>query len=60
MNPWLILPIAVAVLLAAVALIALECYRRAFYNPKAKNTDPEQIDIPEGEIYEVFRPQMTQ
>ena len=60
MDPWLILFLSLLMLLAAVALIALICYRKAFYNPKAKNADPEQIDIPEGDIYEPFRPQMTQ
>ena len=44
---------------AAVVLIALACYRKAFYNPKPKHTDPERIDIPEGEIYEPFRQQMV-
>ena len=56
MKLLLILLLAIPV---AVALIALACYCKAFYNPKAKIADPEQIDIPEGEIYEPFRPQMT-
>ena len=46
-----------AVLLVAVT--AYLCYRMAFYNPKPKFVDPEKIDIPEGEIYEVFRERMT-
>ena len=60
MNPWLILSLSVLALVAAAALIALVCYRIAFYNPKAKKADPDRIDIPEGEIYEPFRPQMTE
>ena len=59
MEPWLILLLALLAIPVAVALIALACYRKAFYNPKPQNIDPELIDIPEGEIYEVFRPQMT-
>ena len=59
MDLWLILPLSALALLAIVALIAFVCYRMAFYNPKAKNADPERIDIPEGEIYEPFRPRMT-
>ena len=49
--------LAAAVLLSVVA--AFVCYRMAFYNPKPKNLDPERIEIPEGEIYEVFRERMT-
>ena len=59
MNPWLIVFLLASLLLLAAALIALICYRMAFYNPKPKNADPERIDIPDGEIYEPFRPQMT-
>ena len=44
---------------AAAAGMAYVCYRMAFYNPKPKNADPERIDIPEGDIYEPFRPRMT-
>ena len=46
------------VLFLAVVGIAYGCYRKAFYNPRVK-TDPERIDIPEGEIYEPFRELMT-
>lgn len=53
----LVIASASAVLLAAVT--AYLCYRMAFYNPKPKFVDPEKIDIPEGEIYEVFRERMT-
>ena len=50
--------LAAAVLMTAA--IAYICYRMAFYNPKPKNVDPERIDIPDGEIYEVFRDRMTE
>ena len=59
MDFWLILLLAALAILVSVGLIALVCYRKAFYNPKPKNIDPEQIDIPDGDIYEPFRPQMT-
>ena len=58
MEIWMILLLVVAVFCLAVVLIAYACYRKAFYNPKVK-TDPERIDIPEGEIYEPYRPMMT-
>ena len=45
--------------LAAAALAAsYVCYRIAFYAPPRKPKDPERIEIPEGEIYEVFREDM--
>ena len=53
-----ILLILLLALILAVAVIAYVCYRIAFYNPKVK-TDPQRIDIPEGEIYEPFRDVMT-
>lgn len=53
----LVIAAAAALMTAAIAYV---CYRMAFYNPKQKNVDPERIDIPEGEIYEVFRERMTQ
>lgn len=56
---WMILLAVILFLLLAVAAIALVCYKIAFYNPKPKNIDPERIDIPDGEIYEPFRPKMT-
>ena len=56
----LILLAVILLLILAVAVIALICYKMAFYNPKQKNIDPERIDIPDGEIYEPFRPQMTE
>ena len=47
-------------LCAAVLIVSYACFRMAFYAPTPPQRDPEHIDIPEGEIYEVFRPQMEQ
>jgi len=54
---WIILGIAAALCLL-ILLGAYICYRMAFYSPKRKPRDPDVIDIPEGEIYEVFRESM--
>ena len=48
------------ILAAMVLAISYGCFRMAFYAPKQPARDPEAIDIPEGEIYEVFREQMEQ
>ncbi len=37
-----------------VLLISYICFRIGFYVPPRKIVDPEKIDLPEGEIYEVF------
>ena len=50
---WTILGLA-----ALCLLIAFYCYRLAFYAPPKKPRDPDAIDIPEGEIYEVHREKM--
>lgn len=54
---WILLGIAAALCLLAI-LGAYICYRMAFYSPKRKPKDPDVIEIPEGEIYEVFRESM--
>ena len=54
---WIILSIAAVLCLVAV-LGAYICYRMAFYSPKRKPKAPDVIDIPEGEIYEVYREDM--
>ena len=41
-------------------LIAYVCFRIAFYAPPRKAVDPELIEIPDGEIYEVHREQMEE
>ena len=50
--------LAISALLAAVLLASFICYRIAFYAPPRKAPDPNVLEIPEGEIYEAFRPQM--
>ena len=50
----------ILLLTAAVALpvlaIAYGCYRYSFYASRKGKKDPEVIDIPDGKIYEVYRP----
>ena len=55
MNLMIIL---LGILAALVLLGAYICYRMAFYSPKRKAKDPDVIEIPEGEIYEVHRESM--
>ena len=50
---WILLGIA-----AAVLGISYICYRMAFYAPQRQETASDTVEIPEGEIYEVFREQM--
>lgn len=45
-------------LLALAVLAAYLCYRMAFYSAPRKPATDDRIEIPEGEIYEVFRPAM--
>ena len=47
------------IILFLILLTAYVCFRMAFYAPRKKETPPSDvIDIPEGEIYEVFREDM--
>ena len=54
---WVLLGTAVFVMLAAVTA-AYACFRMAFYAPRKNAVQTDDIDIPEGEIYEHYRPQM--
>ena len=45
----------VAIFAAAALLTAYICFRLVFYAKPRKPVSPDHIDIPEGEIYEVFR-----
>ena len=47
-----------AVLLGFVLAIAYLCYRMAFYALRKEQIQTDEIQIPEGEIYEAFRPSM--
>lgn len=54
---WIWLGLAALMCLLTV-LGAYICYRMAFYSPKRKPKDPDMIEIPVGEIYEVYRESM--
>ena len=60
MNPFLLLGGIAAFLVAAVLLIAYICYRKAFYVSRKTKAPSDVIEIPEGEIYEPFRPKMEE
>lgn len=50
--------IAAILLTAAVSVISFLCFRMAFLAIKEPEREDDRIDIPDGEIYEPFRPQM--
>jgi len=54
----LIILLPLLLLAAAVLLISYICFRMAFYAPTPPARDPDFIDLPEGEIYEVFHGDM--
>jgi len=54
---WLLVPAALA---AACLGVSYWCYRRAFYSPPRKPLPADVIEIPEGEIYEVYRDKMEE
>ena len=54
---WILLGL-LAFAAIAVLLIAYICYRITFFAPKRKPLLGDQIDIPEGDIYEPWRPYM--
>ena len=54
---WVLLGTAVFVMLAAVTA-AYACFRMTFYAPRKNAVQTDAIDIPEGKIYEPYRPQM--
>ena len=47
-----------AFLALATLLIAYICYRMAFYAPRKPKAPTDEIQIPEGAIYEPYRPKM--
>lgn len=53
---WFLMGLAVIVL--AVALITLYCFRVGFYSPKIDPSQKEEYPLPVGEIYEPFRDKM--
>ena len=56
---WAIL-IILAVLAFATLITAYICFYKIFKKPKVKVHKEGYIDIPEGEIYEVHRPKITE
>lgn len=55
MNPLLwCITIIFSIILLATAL-SLFCFLRIFFSPKRRVLGPDEFEIPEGEIYEVFR-----
>ena len=58
MNSFWLLGGIAAFLVVAVLLIAYICYRMAFYVSRKPKAPSDVIEIPEGEIYEPFRPKM--
>lgn len=60
MTLFLILCGIAAALTSAVLLISYVCYRMAFYAKLQPAPAGDAIEIPEGEIYEAFRPLMEQ
>ena len=48
--------LAVAIIIATTAYL---CYRFAFYVAPRGNLDPDEIEIPKGEIYEIYREKMV-
>ena len=47
-----------AAILALMLLTAYVCYRMAFHAVRREKSQSDGIEIPEGDIYEVFRPDM--
>ena len=52
--------IGILLFIAAVALItSYVCYRMVFYSPTRRELGEDEYEIPEGDIYEVFREDMV-
>ncbi len=56
---WLILLSIFALLLVVTLITMLFCFFRIFYTPRKMTTSTEEFPIPEGEIYEAHREQIT-
>ena len=52
---------AAAILLAVIVLlVSYVCFRMGFYADRRKDIPADVIDLPEGPVYEPFRPMMEQ
>ena len=54
MTPFSVFLICAAAVAALVLAISYLCFRIGFYAPKKPPLSPDQIDLPEGEIYEPY------
>ena len=57
---FLLIAAALAALAALAVLAAYLCFRMAFYVPDKSRPDPEEIQVPDGSIYEPYHDQMRQ
>ena len=55
MNPFLWILSILSGILVLVLLTAAICFFKVFYSPKRRVLGEDEYEIPEGEIYEVFR-----
>lgn len=58
MHPLAIVGIVLAALILLTLIAAYYCYRRVFYSPPRKQLSENEYEIPDGEIYEVYRDKM--
>ena len=58
--PWTLCLIAGSVLILLVLLTSLICFLMVFYSPSRKPLGPDEYEIPEGDIYEVYRNEMVE
>ena len=59
MHPIAIVGIVLVALILLILITAYYCYRRVFYSPPRKPTAENEYEIPQGEIYEVYRDKMV-
>ena len=52
---YIIIPLIILFLIAAVLIIAYVCFKMAFYQADRTDDNPENIIFPEGEIYGIYR-----
>ena len=56
MNPFILILTVVVILAAVLLLVTYVCYRMAFYASRKKTIPDDVIDMPEGAVYDIFRP----
>ena len=60
MKPILFFVGFAAIVALLILLITYICFRIVFYVPRNKDVSPDEIPLPEGEIYEPYHPLMKQ